>query len=179
MKLFFKKYQNELNIFLRYILILILSLFFQSNLFINFIIGIYSNLIHFILNLFYNTFLFKNILQVGVNNIKIISSCIAFEAYILLTFFIFSVRNKFKNSVYVWLKVIGWFSLFNLIRILFLSIILIEFGKFYFDLIHIFFYEFLSGIVTFFILFYYFKTNKYFIHKKPLFDDLIFLSKKL
>ena len=161
MKKYKIKYEKELSIVVRYIFILFAVYFFLSSFFLNFIMGIFGYVSYMFLNLFTKVTLDFNIIHLPGNILfSIVPACIAPNAYMLITLVFFSLPIDLKVLFKIWIKSILWFSFFNLLRILLLMFIDLKFGNFWFDKVHLIFYEGLSGVVTALIIIYYLRCEK-------------------
>jgi len=116
-----------------------------------------------------------SVLQINYNSVnylfEIAKACIALSAYILISIVFFSIPIKFKKIVKIYLKSILVFTSFNIIRILVLMSINLILGKTYFELVHLAFYQLLSGVVTALIIIYFLKKEKI-TEVIPVFSDL-------
>ena len=171
------KYENtkELNIFLRYIFLVFLIIIFLSDFFLNVIIFLFNWISYYFLNIFVSTELINgDLILDGKNKFIIVRECIAPSAYILIGIIFMTLPVAFKTLSKILLKSVLVFTLFNLIRILFLMWVHIIFGAYYFEKYHLVFYEGLSGIVTALIIIYYLRKEK--IRKVyPIFSDIKYL----
>lgn len=171
--------KQEKNILYRYSSILILGIIFLSSYFVNLIIYIFTYLSYYFLNIFTNTKL-EN-LKLTINNTSdflIVKACIAPEAYLLISFIFIAIPISFKQIKNILPKALLWFSIFNLIRIFLLMWIFVKFGVYWFDKLHLIFYEGLSGIITALICVYYLRKEK--IKKKyPIYTDIKYLIEKI
>lgn len=170
---------KETNIFLRYISIVILIVIFLSNAFLDFFIWLFTIISYYFLQLFIGVELIDLKLHLTNNYIFIVvKECIAPSAYILITLIFLTLPLKFSKIIKPYLYSILIFSLFNLIRILFLMWVHITFGAEYFDKYHLIFYQGLSGIVVALIVIYYLRKNK--IKKVyPVYSDLKYLTENI
>lgn len=159
---FFKKNikKFELNIFYRYIFLFVLSFILLSSIFTTIFIEIFNKIIYFLFSFFISINIENSIIHISNSYFQIIPECIATHAYLLIAFFIFSYPFKFKASILIFLKSAFYFSIFNIIRIIFLFLIQIYFGQYYFNLFHLVFYEFLSAVISSFIVLYEIKSNR-------------------
>lgn len=155
------KYKKEISIFIRYIFILFSVYLFLSEIFLNILMTSFSYISYLFLKLFTTPTLSENIISLP-ENIKflVVKECIAPNAYMLITLVFFSLPIELKILFRIWIKSILWFSFFNLIRILLLMFIHVEFGLVWFDKVHLLFYEGLSGVVTALIIIYYLRREK-------------------
>ena len=123
------------------------------------------------LNLLYNVKAIENTLLVGNQSFSLIPACVALPAYYLLFFLVLGTKDlSLRKSTK--LLVIGSILILamNIIRIDLLIIAFLEFGKSWFDSIHLFFWKFVSGVYV--ALVWIFLTKKYKIKTIPFYDDL-------
>lgn len=101
-------------------------------------------------------------------------ACIAVSAYYLMLLLVLTTKDiNFKERIYCFLSGSFLILLMNLIRILILSILVINYNKVWFDLIHMAFWYFVSGIyvaLVWILLVYLFK-----IKSIPIYSDLVYL----
>ena len=169
------EFKKEISIFARYIFLLFSTLIFLSTFFLNIMMSTFSYLSYLFLNLFTTATLSNNILTLP-NNVLflVVKECIAPNAYMLITLLYFSLPINSKVLVKIWLKSIILFSIFNLIRILLLMFIHVKFGIYWFDKLHLIFYEGLSGVVTALIIIYYLRKEKI-VGVYPIYSDVKYL----
>ena len=126
---------------------------------------------HFIIDLFYDANLINGSIFVENYVVKFIPACIAVLAYALLFFLIILTKDI---SLRKGLKVFFFGSLLillmNIIRIDLLLFILVEFGDNMFDRIHLFFWNFVSGVYVAFV--WIFLVKKFKIKKIPIVSDV-------
>jgi len=172
-----KKY--ETNLLSRYITLSILIFFFLTNIFLNTIIKIFTYLSYLFLSFFTKVRIENSILVLEkFGNFIIIKECIAPSAYILITIIFFSLPIEYKKLFKIYLNSILVFTLFNLIRILFLMWTYVSFGSSFYENFHLIFYEFLSGVIVSLIIIFFLKKEK--INKiYPIISDLKYLIKNI
>ena len=124
-----------------------------------------------ILSLLYNVEVIENSILVNSQTFSFISACIALPAYYLLFFLILGTKDLTLNKS-AKLFFIGSILIIamNIIRIDLLIIAFLEFGKRWFDSIHLFFWKFVSGIYV--ALVWIFLTRRYKVKTIPFYDDL-------
>lgn len=166
-----KENTKILLIFIRYITILLLAL---GNLFLFYLIftplTVYSS--HFLLSLFYPSSVSGNTILLPSVNIILIDACIAGSAYYLLLLLNFSLPMKPKTRFFSVLFSFALFFLVNVLRIVAFSILLINNFR-YFDITHLFFWYFISGIIVFLVWILTTKTFK--IKNIPFYTDISFI----
>jgi exosortase/archaeosortase family protein len=132
---------------------------------------------YFILNLFYDTILIGS--SIGVNGLgfKFIEACVAPAAYYLLFVLIIGLKDLDWKSG---LKMFFYGSLLilamNVLRIIILIVLDVEFGKSYFDAVHLVFWTFLSGLYV--ALVWIFLVKRFRVRKIPFYSDLNYFYKK-
>jgi|ETN02SMinimDraft_4_1059925.scaffolds.fasta_scaffold239172_1 exosortase/archaeosortase family protein len=112
-----------------------------------------------------NAFIIENTL------LKIISACVATSAYYLLFgLVIFTKDIKLKQSIY--LILFGSIAIFlaNILRIDLLIYIFVEFGKNFFERVHLFLWQFVSSIYV--ALIWIFLVKKLKIKTIPVYSDI-------
>jgi len=170
-----KSTKNFLDIFIRYIILVLLGL---TNTWIFYIIfaplTIYP--VYHLFNLLFESILVGNIIYIGEKVIEIIPACVAGAAYYLLLILNLATPNiKIKKRV----KMIIWsfviLLVLNILRIFFLGVLYL--GDFaWFDITHKIFWYLIS---TLFVVGIWFKQVKVFkIKEIPLYSDIKFLYKK-
>ena len=128
----------------------------------------------FLLRLFYPVVIYKDyfIIKNISTMVEIISSCVAGSAYLLLLIFNLSVSMNLKKRIYSILFSGVSLLILNILRIVFLSVLLVNDFK-YFDLTHKFFWYILS---TVFVVAIWFLTVKIFSIKEiPVYSDFKYL----
>jgi hypothetical protein len=131
--------------------------------------------VHFLLNLFFDAYLFSNsIILVGQHlSIELIEACIAGSAYYLLLILnLITSGIKTKTRIYMILFSFFSFLVINILRIFFLSVLAISDSSF-FRIAHVAFWYFLN---TLFVVGVWFLQVKIFkIKNTPLYTDIKFL----
>lgn len=166
-------FQKEISIFIRYLFILFSVYLFLSTIFLNIMMDFFTYISYLFLNLITTPTLLENTISLPGNVIfLVVEECIAPNAYMLITLVFFSLPIEFRILFKIWLKSVLWFSFFNLIRILLLMFIHVEFGTVWFDKVHLIFYEGLSGVVTALIIIYYLRKENI-VKKYPIYSDVL------
>lgn len=136
-----------------------------------------KNLSYFGLNIFYPVRLINNSIVVNNHAFTFISACVALPAYYLLLFLILTTKDiDFKHSVKLFFIGSLLILLLNIIRIDLLIISFINFGKDFFDSIHLVFWKFVSGLYV--ALVWIFLSKWYKIKNIPVYSDLKYLYSK-
>ncbi len=119
------KLNNILFIFLRYAILLVIIINYNVLYIILTPLTVYATA--FLLKLFYNVFILGNILIINLDYaIKIIPACVAVSAYTLLLILNLSLKMKPKQRFYSLLFSVLALFVLNILRIFFLTIILIS-----------------------------------------------------
>ena len=132
---------------------------------------------YFILNLFYQATLSGAVLTVNSMDIEIIDACIASSAYFLLFILNFSTRKiRFDKRILVFFIDSGIFLVFNVLRIVGMSVLLIK-GSIFFETVHLIFWYAVSVLAVFLI---WILTAKIFdIKEIPFVSDFLYVRKML
>jgi exosortase/archaeosortase family protein len=171
------KYSREVensfgNIFVRYFILLIIAV---PNLYIFYTIFTPVTLypVYYLFKIFFGAVLVRNVIYVKCIPIELINPCIAGSAYYLLSILNLSTPEiAFKKRIKMLLLAFLLFLLVNILRIFFLSMLLISNSP-WFDLTHEIFWYFVSVL---FVVGIWFAEVKYFkIKKVPIYSDLKFL----
>jgi len=172
------KTKELIDIVFRYLLILLLAI---GNLAIFYLIftplTVYP--VFWLLKIFYTISINGNILSIAINNtyigIELIKACIAGAAYFLLLALNLITRNiKLKARVLSILFTFAVFLFLNVIRIFILSILYVK-DFAYFDIVHSFFWNFLS--IVFVIAIWFFSVRIFKIKAIPAYSDIRFIYK--
>ena len=163
------------DVFIRYLILISLAL---GNLWLFYFIFTPLTVFptYLIMNLFFDVILIKNVII--INNeipIELIKACIAGSAYYLLLVLNLSTP-KIKIDKRIWMIFFAFLTLlaFNILRIVFLSVIFLE-GLPIFVTAHQFFWYFIS---TIFVVLIWFSEVKIFkIKEIPFYSDFKFLHK--
>ena len=165
--------QNKNNkkivfIFVRYLILITLSISLPVFYRILTPLTIYSTA--GILKIFYSVSIFGDIISISGVLIQIISACVAGSAYLLLLIINLTISMNKKQRVYSILFSLGLLFIVNILRIVFLAILLVQ-GFNFFDFIHKLFWYLLS---TVFVIIIWFLTAYLFkIKKIPVYSDLM------
>jgi len=104
--------------------------------------------VYFILNLFFESILIKNIIILQGVAIELIPACIAGAAYYLLFLLNLSTPNiKLLKRIKMLVFAFGTFLVLNIIRIIILTLLTIR-GSSWFELTHLIFWYFVSTILV-------------------------------
>ncbi len=118
-----------------------------------------------------------HILSLNGQGLEFVSACVATSAYYLLALLVLLTKDiKLKDRFYVFISGGLLILLMNLIRIDILIYLLIEFGKNWFENVHIIFWHFVSSIYVAAV--WIFLTYKFKIKSVPVYSDFKFLLSK-
>ncbi|MEM2956045.1 MAG: pacearchaeosortase [Candidatus Pacearchaeota archaeon] len=113
------------DLIFRYTLMLFFGIFLNIFYLVFSPLTIYS--VYILLSIFYKTTIIENIIIANNTEIEIINACVAGSAYFLLFILNFSTAKiKFKKRIFILLADCGIFLLINILRIFFLSVLLIN-----------------------------------------------------
>ena len=157
------------SIFIRYSLALVVVIF--SSLSLVFLMPLTLYFSYFLLNLFYNPTIIDSTIIINSFSFTIISACTALLAFVLLTELILFTRD-IKLKLRIKLFITGFILIFlmNILRIFLLIFIYINFGKDYFNAIHLIYWHVISTI--FVAIVWIFLVEYYKIKSIPLYDDI-------
>ena len=173
------KINKEHNLLIRYLSLFTLILFFQNQIFFNSMIHIYNIISKFILSFFIEINLINNLLILSNNYTYIINQyCISPNSYLLICLVFLTIPLKLKSLFKIILKSILIFSIFNLIRIIFLMLVHLKLGQEIFNKYHNFFFQSLTAIAITIIVIYYLKTTNI-KNKIPLYTDIKYLINEI
>tara|TARA_Y100000310_G_scaffold337740_1_gene425587 strand:- start:2815 stop:3369 length:555 start_codon:yes stop_codon:yes gene_type:complete len=165
-----KESKKLINIFLRYLLILVMSL---GNLYIFYKVlsPLTINFLNLILSIFTKTQVLGNTIFLPTVTIEIVRACVAGAAFFLLFILILSTSD-IKSKERLKILIISLITLFilNILRILFLILIR---GNTYFVTIHWISWHLIS--ILFVVIIWFLIVKKYNIKKIPLYSDLNYL----
>ncbi len=163
--------REEINFIFRLLLCFIpFSVFY----FLFFPITIY---VCYFLLLSYHPLLTKDALTLGGRSFVFLEACIASAAYWLFWVLIVSLKDvNVKKKIKALLSCYFLFFLMNIFRIILLIFISLKFGDKWFDLVHLTFWKFVSGVYVALVWIIVIKIYK--INAVPLYDDLKFFYKK-
>lgn len=171
-----KEGKRLLGLSIRYCILILLAI---PNLFIFYFIFTPLTLypVYFLLNLFFETILMKNIIILsGTLPIELIPACIAGAAYYLLLILNLSTPGiKINKRIKMILISLITLLILNILRIFFLSIVAYS-GSPLFDITHKIFWYLISTLFVVGIWFW--QVNKFKIKEIPIFSDLKFLYSK-
>lgn len=170
-----KKSKEIYNIFLRYIIIVLVAL---PNLWLFYFIFTPLTLypVYFLLNLFFDVFLTGSIINLQNHVIEIIGACVAGSAYYFLLALNLSIpKIKLQKRLKMIVFSFAFLLIMNILRIFLLSLFFIS-DSYLFDITHKLFWYFLSTIFVVGIWFIEVKLFK--IKEIPFYSDAKFLYKK-
>ena len=157
------------SIFIRYSLALLVAL--SSSIFSFFLLPLTMYTTYFLLRLFSSVQMIEGALQFGEVRFLFIPACAATLAYILLLECILLTRGiSFQKALKMFFC--GALAVFfmNVLRILLLIWVYVEYGKNYFDVLHILFWQFVS---VFFVVAVWIALVEYFhIKAIPMWSDV-------
>lgn len=161
------------NIFIRYTLALIAVLLSNFLLLLLIPITLYGG--YFLLKIFYNVSIIENAIIVSDYSFSIISACTALIAYILLTVLILTTR-KITLKERIKLFFIGSLGIYlmNILRIFILIAIYLEYGKNYFEAVHLVFWHLVSTLIV--ALIWIVLVEYYKIKSIPVYSDIKFIT---
>lgn len=169
-----KERENVLNLFLRYVLLLIIAL--NLNLIYKIFTPLTLYLSNFLINIFYqDSYILNNVIIAGNLNINLISACIAGSAYLLLIILNLSTEMNFKTRLKALSFTIFSFLIINCIRITFLTYLL-KVGINYFDFAHKL--SWYLGSTLFLVIIWFTSIKLFKINKIPVFTDVKYLFSK-
>jgi len=126
---------------------------------------------YFLLKIFTDVQLVGSTLSLASGSFAFISACAASLAYVLLLLLLLFTRGiSFVQGAKMFLFGGSMIFLLNIFRILFLIGIYVNYGKNYFDLVHIFFWHFVSTIFVAGV--WIFLVERYKIRAIPLVSDI-------
>lgn len=170
---------KEFNIFFRYIALMLFIAFFLSNMFLNFMSIFFLQVSSLFVNIFVDAKIIGGALHLANDSIfLIVEECIAPSAYILIFLIFLTLPISYKKLFRILIYTFILFSFFNLVRILFLMWVHMEFGLYYFEQYHLLFYKGLTGVVTGLLIIYFLRKDEV---KRiyPIYSDIKYLIKKI
>jgi exosortase/archaeosortase family protein len=157
------------SIIIRYSLALLVAIFSSYLTIILLPWTLYST--YFFLDLFLDPILKDSTIILNGISFTIIPACTALLAYILLIELILFTRNiSLKNSLKLFFLGSAMIFIMNLLRILILIFIHLNFGKNYFDAMHLIFWHIVSTLFIAFVWIFLIET--YQIKSIPIYSDL-------
>jgi len=133
---------------IRYSLIILLTLFYQSFVIVLLPLTLYSS--YSLISLFYTAFVQGNSIFFNSHQIELINPCLSILAYLLLIVLNLSVEMRLsKRLKSISFSLLAFFA-FNVIRIFFLSVIF-SYDFAIFDELHLFFWYFANILAVLFI----------------------------
>jgi len=170
------KKENKLflDIFIRYLLLIIIGIF-SFRIFYLFFSSLTIYPVFFLLRIFFDSSLLYNVIFVNNTTIELIGPCIAGSAYYLLLILNLSMPNiKLKKRINLLLFSFASLLIVNILRIFFLSVLLI-YGVSFFDITHKLFWYIGSSVFVVGIWFLGIKLFK--VKEVPFYSDIKFLLK--
>ena len=119
----------------------------------------------------------NNSLVIGMNTFEFVKACIAGAAYYLIYILVLLTKDvSFKLRLK--LMSLGFLAIFvmNILRILILIYLAVEIDYYYFELVHLIFWKFVSVIYVALVWIYLVKRFK--IDSIPVYDDLKYLYER-
>lgn len=157
------------DFFLRYSPLIIVGIF-SAQIFYFLFLNLTLYPVYFLLKIFFNLSLEANVIWINSISIEIIEACVAGSAYFLLLILNLSTPGiKLKKRISLMLFSFSVFLAVNILRIFFLSIMLIS-GNSFFDITHkIFWY---AGSTIFVVGIWFLSVKIFKIKKIPLYSDI-------
>ena len=170
-------FRNEIFIGVRYLILITLGI--NLSLFYKILTPLTVFVSGTILNLFYNLTISGTEIIISssicTSIIEIIPACVAGSAYLLLLILNLSMSMEIKKRIKSLLFILLGFFVFNILRIIILSVLFVNKIK-YFEELHLFLWFFLS---TLFVILIWFLSVKLFkIKGTPFYSDLRYLYNK-
>jgi len=167
---------KNLDLPIRYLLAILLGVFHQVFYWIFSPWTLHTT--YWILNLFYDAVLQGNTISFDSVSFTLIPACTAATAYLLLAILVLLTRGikvvtMVKMFVYGSLMILA----FNTLRIFILVSVYLNFGKNYFDALHLVFWNLISTIAV--VLIWIFLIKKYKVKEIPVYSDIVYLLKLL
>ncbi len=132
--------------------------------------------VYFLLSLFFEPSLIKNIILIGEFPIELIPACIAGSAYYLLLILNLSTpKIKIQKRIKMILFSFTFLLILNILRIFLLSLVFIS-GNSFFDIAHKLFWY--LGSTVFVVGIWFIEVKLFKIKKIPIYSDIKFLYKK-
>lgn len=169
-----------LEILFRYLTLLSISIILTSHIFIYYLQLFYTYLTYYFFSLFSIVSLDNLVITFfqTKHSFIIIEACVGIAAYLFFLIIFMTLPLNLLKSFEITIKCFIYFTLLNLLRILFLIFIQIIFGEKIFSYLHLLFYEFLTSLLAALLIIYYLKKNN--ISKVyPLYSDYKYLLKNL
>ncbi|MEK6885966.1 MAG: pacearchaeosortase [Nanoarchaeota archaeon] len=164
-------------IFIRYLLLLLIALFMMfSSAFYDVFLKLTIYPVNFLLNFLYSSAVSADTIFVQGFQIAIIPACVAVSAYFLLFILNFTTPMKIKNRIKLLIFSFAALLLVNVLRIFILSVLFIK-DYVYFDIIHKFFWYFLSTILV--LIIWFSSTAIFKIRGIPVYTDFKTLIKNI
>lgn len=165
------KKRKGMFVFSRYVTLLVLGFF--SGIFYRFFFYLTFFPSYLLLSIVYDVSINGYVLNVAGIDIGIVEACIAGSAYYLLLILNLTTDIQIRKRVYSLIFSLISLLIFNIFRIFFFSILLVE-NFVYFDILHSLFWHLMSILLVVFIWFVTVWLFK--IKKIPFYSDLVFLT---
>lgn len=159
--------KNIKGIFARYIILLLLGLFLPV--FYKIFLPLTLWPVYFMLRAVYSASVVGNVISIAGNDIAIIDACVAGSAYYLLLILNLTTRIKAKQRFNSLLFSFSSLLILNILRIFFLSILLVENFAF-FDITHKLFWYAIS--IIFVVGIWFMAVWLFKIKNVPVYDDI-------
>ncbi|MFH1971977.1 MAG: pacearchaeosortase [archaeon] len=165
------------DLVIRYGLAIIIGIFF--NVFYWLFTPWTVNLVYWILKGVYNvTLQGTTIMHTSRASFTLIPACVAASAYLFLSILILitrdiDIKDRMKMLVYGWLMIL----VFNILRIFVLILVYLNYGKNYFDALHLTFWYVLSTIAV--VGIWIFLIHVFKVRGVPVYSDIRYVIEKL
>jgi exosortase/archaeosortase family protein len=126
---------------------------------------------YFLLKLFYKVNIIGNTISIGEQSFTIISACTALIAYILLAVLVLTTRKLERLKIFF--IGAGAIYLMNILRIFILIAVYVQFGKNYFDAVHLIFWHIVSTL--FVAIIWICLVEHYKVRSIPIYSDIKFI----
>ena len=132
----------------------------------------------FLMGVFYDVSYSGNIIMIGGKLIEIIPECVGVLAYVLLSILILLTRDiKLRKGLKMFFFGSIFILLFNILRIVFLGYLFLNYDRNYFNSIHILLWMFMSGFYVGAV--WIFLSWRFKIKNIPLVSDVSYLLNKI
>jgi exosortase/archaeosortase family protein len=125
----------------------------------------------------FNPILIENLIIVNGLRFLFVDACIAVIAYYFF-WILTMLTNDMKLAMRVKFILIGFFAIFlmNIFRIWLVIFLAVNYGFWWFNLVHLFFWRFVSGVYV--ALVWIFLVKYYNVKSIPVYDDFVILYRK-
>jgi len=169
-----KKKLSHLNLLLRYLILL--GLMFTLPIIYKIFTPLTTQSVAALLKIFYQVSVSRDIIIINQTLIQIIPACIAGSAYLLLLILNLTIPMNVKKRIYSIALSFALLLIINILRIFFLSVLLVNNFRF-FDITHKLFWYILSTLFVVGIWFLIVKIFK--IKQIPVYSDVKYLMKNI